>query len=495
MLNEGSAQGIYVVIRIRPFVPREKKGRAHEGRCCQVVRGETVLTHPQTQEKKIFALDESLDSSVDPSSVDFASQLTVYTSMGQRILKEIKDGEFDVVVYCFCLQTAVINNDHARVIYCPTYIYSYNSSHFYSGFNTATFAYGQTGAGKTTSMLGEFQPPESRGILPRLLEDIFDYIRAEKEAGWAYDVRVRMLEIYNEKIQDLLATKGNQKKLEVRVHPKFGVYVPDLTVNAVESAKDVLNLIEYGHTMQTVAATAMNAHSSRGHTIFAIKMQRSKNEGSSEMTESSECFIVDLAGRENEKTTLATGERLIELSYINRSLFHLANCIHALGQNSGKSGPDPKRKGSNEDVSKAVGNYPKIQNQVPTNKVNFRNSKLTLILQEALSGNSKTFMVGCVSPANSAYEENHVTLRFAATVKNIKLRAVKNSENKKDMVKSMQAEISKLKAQIASGTGGGGDVAGGLDGIPRAPAEIEGLKEQLEAAQAIAEEQSRSWEE
>ena len=90
-------------------------------------------------------------------------------------------------------------------------------------------------------------------------------------------------------------------------------------------------------------------------------------------------------------------------------------------------------------------NYPKIQSSAPTNKVNFRNSKLTLILQEALSGNSKTFMVGCVSPANSAYEENHVTLRFAATVKNIKLRAVKNSENKKDMVKSMQSEIDRLK--------------------------------------------------
>ena len=97
--------------------------------------------------------------------------------------------------------------------------------------------------------------------------------------------------------------------------------------------------------MQTVAATAMNAHSSRGHTIFAIKLQRHKATESSEMTESSECFIVDLAGRENEKTTLATGERLIELSYINRSLFHLANCIHALGQiTQAPSGTGVKRK-------------------------------------------------------------------------------------------------------------------------------------------------------
>lgn len=92
-----------------------------------------------------------------------------------------------------------------------------------------------------------------------------------------------MLEIYNEKIQDLLATKGTQKKLEVRVHPKFGVYVPELTVNAVESAKDVLNLIEYGHTMQTVWATAMNAHSSRAHTIFALKITKNKTTDDWEM--------------------------------------------------------------------------------------------------------------------------------------------------------------------------------------------------------------------
>ena len=327
------AAAIHVVIRVRPFVPRELK--AKEKRCISVEtsaetgKPELVLSNPSDPKKdaKVFALDGIFDSSCDPAKQAkyFYDQNRVYEDLGKRILKEVK-----------------------------------------AGFNNAAFAYGQTGSGKSTTMMGEFSPPSARGILPRLLEDMFSSFEDEKrkfaetsgnggEDTLSIHCRVRMLEIYNERIQDLLRSsdqkvgQGQQKKLEVRVHPKFGVYVPDLTVETVENCQDCLQLIDYAHTMQTVAATAMNAQSSRAHTIFAIKVEKTQkisageDDKKVEVTETFESFIVDLAGRENERTTLATGERLVELSFINKSLFHLANCIHALGSKGGGGGSGTNR--------------------------------------------------------------------------------------------------------------------------------------------------------
>ncbi|CAD7948238.1 unnamed protein product [Amoebophrya sp. A120] len=433
MAVKDSPSSIYVAIRVRPFVPREKK--AKEGTCLECRHPEIKLINTTSGSVQSFELDEIWDSSCDPTSPLFFDQEKVYRKMGMHILGELRDG-----------------------------------------YNCALFAYGQTGSGKTTSIMGDMNPEKERGILPRLLYDLFAFYDGKQKLGWKVDVRVRMLEIYNERIQDLLRPSNEKvsKKLDVRMHPKLGVYVPDLTINAVESAEDCIHLLEYGVTMKTVAATQMNAQSSRAHTIFAMKIEKDIKEGYGERHESSELFIVDLAGRENERTTLATGERLVELSFINKSLFHLANCIHALGsaqQASSASGKSTKPGGQHAKVAST---------QRDISQANFRNSKLTLLLSEALSGNSKTYMIGTLSPAVSAFEENQVTLRFAATVKNIKLKASKIEASKTDQVSALNDELIRLREQLANAPAGGK-----VDGE---------LREQLDATNAALAEKQRSWE-
>ncbi|CAD7931038.1 unnamed protein product [Amoebophrya sp. A25] len=434
---------IYVAIRVRPFVPREKK--AKEESCLECGSTDIKLVNKATGNVQSFALDEIWDSSCDPTSSSFASQATCYVNMGKkRLLTEVRDG-----------------------------------------FNCSLFAYGQTGSGKTTSIMGEMNPPEERGILPRVLHDLFDFWGQKRKEGWTIDVRVRMMEIYNERINDLLRphahdTPGKaQKKLDVRMHPKLGVYVPDLTINAVETVEDCVHLLEYGVTMKTVAATQMNAQSSRGHTIFAMKVEKDVKEGFTERHETNELFIVDLAGRENERTTLATGERLVELSFINKSLFHLANCIHALGAATEAAAAKAEKKAAPSGAHAKV-----AQTQRDISQANFRNSKLTLLLSEALSGNSKTYMIGTLSPAVSAFEENQVTLRFAATVKNIKLKASKIEGSKTDQVAALDAEVKRLRDQLANAP----KVAGRVDEFA-----VRDLKEQLDATHAALAEKNKSW--
>lgn len=234
------------------------------------------------------------------------------------------------------------------------------------------------------------------------------------------------------------------------------------------------------------------------------------------MYETNEVFIVDLAGRENEKTTQATGERLVELSFINKSLFHLANCIAALG---GK-GPNAARQAkarrqaaaafsklqeggqtpTETDTGGSHGSYAKLHNAATsppgtssppgattsaTHSVNFaqfRNSKLTLVLSEALSGNSRTFMIGTLSPAMSALDENQVTLRFAANVKNIKLRAVKIESSRGEQEKALGGEIAELRKRLAAAQGDH-------------PGQIQFLKDELAAFQLAAEEHGLNWDE
>eukprot|EP00391_Amoebophrya_sp_Ameob2_P003883 CAMPEP_0179009938 /NCGR_PEP_ID=MMETSP0795-20121207/16537_1 /TAXON_ID=88552 /ORGANISM="Amoebophrya sp., Strain Ameob2" /LENGTH=1119 /DNA_ID=CAMNT_0020705165 /DNA_START=259 /DNA_END=3618 /DNA_ORIENTATION=- len=462
MAQPAGAASIYVAIRVRPFVPREKK--AKEDTCVECRHPEINLINKNSGSVQTFELDEIWDSSCSPSNPLYFDQDKVYNKMGRSILEVVEDG-----------------------------------------YNAALFAYGQTGSGKTTSIMGDMNPPKERGILPRLLFDLFEFYTA---AGWKVDVRVRMLEIYNERIQDLLRPNVNaggpggatQKKLDVRMHPKLGVYVPDLTINAVETASDCIHLLEYGITMKTVAATQMNAQSSRAHTIFAMKIEKEIKEGYGERHESNEVFIVDLAGRENERTTLATGERLVELSFINKSLFHLANCIHALGSSQqGQTGPaggavgDTKggRGGAagaaaaGQQGNRAAGQHAKVSTQRDISTANFRNSKLTLLLSEALSGNSKTYMIGTLSPATSAYEENQVTLRFAATVKNIKLKVSKIEVSKTDQVSALNDELTRLREQLANAPAASGGKSNAL---------TQELQEQLDATNAALAEKHLSWE-
>eukprot|EP00927_Polykrikos_kofoidii_P054325 TRINITY_DN48753_c0_g1_i1.p1 TRINITY_DN48753_c0_g1~~TRINITY_DN48753_c0_g1_i1.p1 ORF type:complete len:1069 (-),score=186.44 TRINITY_DN48753_c0_g1_i1:149-3043(-) len=353
--------------------------------------------------------------SIDSDSPNATSQEMVYTSFGERMV----DQAFD-------------------------------------GFHSTLFAYGQTGTGKTTTIMGDLSAAAEYGVLPRMIQEVHNRMQSIIAEGGECQCTMQMLEIYLEQINDLLAPakqvgKTKLTKPEVHVHPGHGVYVKNVTETSVRSFDETIRAVEYGNTMKAVAATAMNAHSSRAHTIVKLSLQaKTAADGKVGSCKLSDINVVDLAGRENEKTTMVTGERLVELSFINRSLMWLSKCIHELGNSAGK------RKGSSlEGLSR------------------FRNSKLTLLLSNSLRGNSRTAIITTGSPASASFDETISTLNFAATAKNIKLQAVANtSHNKDDMLKSLKEEVLHLQEQLSQDQ----DVD-----------MIKDLRERLEAAELLAQ--------
>mmetsp|Transcript_33302 Transcript_33302/g.62198 ORF Transcript_33302/g.62198 Transcript_33302/m.62198 type:complete len:286 (-) Transcript_33302:2-859(-) len=285
MTTSNTSEAICVGVRLRPFVAYESGQKQ-----CLTIKGNVVCATAEVsgREHKEFAVDEAMDS-MDPSSPSYVSQEKCYMLMAHRMV-----------------------------------------GHVLQGYNTCLFCYGQTGTGKTTTIMGKVEPVAEQGLLLRLLSDIFEEAQRLQRQGSATLLKVQMLEVYNEKVKDLLLPHGNNQKNhpDVHVHPKLGVYLKGVTEEAVESFEHCVRLVEYGNTMKTVAATAMNAKSSRAHTVFKLALE--KRGGEDHLAVMSEVFFVDLAGRENEKTTKVTGERLVELTFINRSLMWLPPCIQKL---------------------------------------------------------------------------------------------------------------------------------------------------------------------
>jgi len=272
------------------------------------------------------------------------------------------------------------------------------------GYNSCIFAYGQTGSGKSFSLLGGMDG-EDVGLLPRLTEELFAHLEAFGKA------LVSFYEIYNEKIQDLLNPKSTVP-LEVKSHPSLGHIVPNLTEVAVVSNEDVMELMDFGSSSRHVSPTAMNSQSSRSHCIFTIKTFVTV---SSDKSFRSHMNVVDLAGSERASQTQATGQRLVEGASINRSLSTLSRVIFALAE--GEKPP-------------------------------FRESKLTLLLKESLSGNSRTAMLAAISPCGADHGETHTTLKFAQSVKSVKLHATRNEVVAGSENESLIAELGALREQL-----------------------------------------------
>ncbi|CAK9031955.1 Kinesin-like protein KIF13B (Kinesin-like protein GAKIN) [Durusdinium trenchii] len=205
-------------------------------------------------------------------------------------------------------------------------------------------------------------------------------------------------------------------KLTVRHHPTLGIYVAGLTTNAVSSYQEVQSILDFGTKARSVASTNMNSASSRSHCIFTFNLLKSG--GGREQRAS--VNLVDLAGSERQKKTGTSGSQLKEGAMINQSLSNLALVINKLA-----SFDDGK-----------------------TDFVPFRNSKLTYILQESLSGNSKTVLIAALSPAFSNLEETLGTLKFAQTCKKVATKAVRNEANSGSIVEDLTAEITRLKEQL-----------------------------------------------
>ncbi|KAA6396055.1 MAG: putative Kinesin heavy chain [Streblomastix strix] len=300
----------------------------------------------------------------------------------------------------------------------------YNGTFFAYGLTFTMFFYlshrenivfvGQTGSGKSYSMFGpDIESEELQGIIPRASKFIFSQI-ASNSNHVEFAVKCSFLEIYNEKIRDLLNPK--QTNLQIRESPTIGVYVGDATENSVTQEDEISQLLKYGEMSRATSFTSMNAKSSRSHSVLTITIVQTSPDGS---INSGKLNLVDLAGSEKVKKTNASGQTLQEAKKINQSLSALGMCIHALVEQ---------------------------ESHIP-----YRDSKLTRILQESIGGNCKTTLLVCASPHPFNSDETISTLMFAQRAKSIKNKVKCNTQlsiselNRK--IEGVQREIQRLIAE------------------------------------------------
>ncbi|XP_061910312.1 kinesin-like protein KIF1B isoform X21 [Entelurus aequoreus] len=389
-----SGASVKVAVRVRPFNSRET---SKDSKCIIQMQGNTTtILNPKAPKEpaKTFSFDYSYWSHTTPEDPCFAAQNQVYNDIGKEMLQ-----------------------------------------HAFEGYNVCIFAYGQTGAGKSYTMMGK-QEEGQEGIIPMLCEDLFEKINEDnnKEA-LSYSVEVSYMEIYCERVRDLLNPK-NKGNLRVREHPLLGPYVEDLSKLAVTSYTDIADLMDAGNKARTVAATNMNETSSRSHAVFTIVFTQKKHDSETDLSTEkvSKISLVDLAGSERADSTGATGTRLKEGANINKSLTTLGKVISALAEVDNSTSKSKKKK--------------------KTDFIPYRDSVLTWLLRENLGGNSRTAMVAALSPADINYDETLSTLRYADRAKNIKCNAVINEDPNNKLVRDLKDEVARLKELLrAQGLG------------------------------------------
>lgn len=280
------------------------------------------------------------------------------------------------------------------------------------GYNATVFAYGPTGAGKTYTMLGTDEEP---GIMVQALNDLFLEMRQNTDK--AFKVTMSYLEIYNEMIRDLL--NPDSGFLELREDARGNVQVAGISEVTAKSTEEVMGMLIKGNLERTQEPTAANATSSRSHAILQVTVkQRSRVKSVMQEVKTGRLFLVDLAGSERAANTHNRGKRMVEGAHINRSLLALGNCINAL---SDKSGPK---------------------------YINYRDSKLTRLLKDALGGNCKTVMIAHISPASSQFEESRNTLVYADRAKHIKTKVRRNVTDVAYHIAQYSNIISELRDEI-----------------------------------------------
>eukprot|EP00928_Gymnodinium_smaydae_P049812 TRINITY_DN3345_c1_g1_i4.p1 TRINITY_DN3345_c1_g1~~TRINITY_DN3345_c1_g1_i4.p1 ORF type:complete len:851 (-),score=115.98 TRINITY_DN3345_c1_g1_i4:383-2935(-) len=422
------AEAVVVGVRVRPFNDREKMLKAE---LCVAMQGQTTYMkrdgggtenadYEFNFDQSFWSHDEFENDSNGYSHPipggKYADQKYVYDKFGERVL------------------------DNA-----------------WQGFHVCLFAYGQTGAGKSYSMVGY---GANKGIIPIACEQIFERVNKGTDSGHTFGVVVSVIEIYNENVQDLLVAPDDRprKGLEIRESKLLGIYVEGVIKRPVVSYEQIEKTLEEATEHRTVGATLMNATSSRAHTVLTIEFKQAEKIGNKESAKVSMINLVDLAGSEKAGQTGATGDRLKEGSAINKSLSALGNVIEKLAAkcSAGKN-------------AKAV-------------VIPYRDSKLTRLLQNALGGSSKTIMICALSPASSNFEETLSTLRYADRAKKIKNTAVVNENPQDKLLRELKEENDKLK-QMMSGSGA-------IDS-----SELDAKREEIARAEAALKEMQKSFEE
>eukprot|EP01017_Pseudomicrothorax_dubius_P050722 TRINITY_DN9646_c0_g1_i3.p1 TRINITY_DN9646_c0_g1~~TRINITY_DN9646_c0_g1_i3.p1 ORF type:complete len:537 (-),score=149.90 TRINITY_DN9646_c0_g1_i3:26-1636(-) len=368
-----SSETVKVMVRVRPM-----NGKERERGCENVIevdQQQVILNKPNEKDmQKVFAFD-----SVFPTTV---SQAQVYEDTAFQLIESVVEG-----------------------------------------YNGTILAYGQTGCGKTFSMMGDPASEVNKGIIPRAFGHIFNLIQSSAQKNFL--IRCSFIEIYNEEIHDLLS-RDPRARMELKEAQDKGVFIKDLTMSVVRSIPEMERLMNLGNSSRSVGETAMNKESSRSHSVFTIYIEVSEpnpTTGEDRIT-AGKLNLVDLAGSERQSKTGATGDRLKEANKINLSLTALGNVISALVD--GKTAHVP-----------------------------YRDSKLTRLLQDSLGGNTKTVMVAAVSPADYNYDETLSTLRYASRAKQIKNKPRINEDPKDALIRQFADEIKKLKELLEASKRGG----------------------------------------
>nr|CAD7440583.1 unnamed protein product [Timema bartmani] len=435
-----SAQTIEETLKLRCLIPMSKS---------------KVLTRPYSfsaslREAETTRHDDKLDF---PEIVGFKTcrYEVVFDSLGRDILDNAFQG-YNACIFAYGQTDLVIEeitihtNDCLRIMrenYSrESDVVETNSEEIRELISLLYMA----GSGKSYTMMGG---QDSKGIIPRLCDSLFGRIAKMQSIELSYKVEVSYMEIYNEKVHDLLDPKANKQSLKVREHNVLGPYVDGLSRLA-----DIDNLMAEGNKSRTVAATNMNSESSRSHAVFSVVLTQTLTDTKSGVSgeKVSHMSLVDLAGSERAVKTGAVGERLKEGSNINKSLTTLGLVISKLADQS--SG------GKNKDKF-----------------VPYRDSVLTWLLKDNLGGNSRTVMVATVSPASDNYEETLSTLRYADRAKRIVNYAIVNEDPNARIIRELRQEVEALKEMLKHAT------------------QRVDLHEKLTESEKLMREMSQTWEE
>ncbi|XP_027197078.2 kinesin-like protein KIF13A isoform X2 [Dermatophagoides pteronyssinus] len=423
--SNSTTDKVKVAVRIRPFSRREIE---LETKCVVEVKGDQTILHysapPQQQLTTTTITTPVVSSAKGTQSGSPQPQQQQQQPQQNSTLRPPKIFTFD---HCFWSFNKSDPHYASQEDVFQNLGHSILDSAF-QGYNACIFAYGQTGSGKSYTMMGS---ATEKGLIPRLCDSIFERIQnlTKEDPNSNFKLEVSYMEIYNEKVHDLLDPVGSRHSLKVREHNILGPYVDGLSTLAVSSFDEINSLMAEGNKSRTVASTNMNSESSRSHAVFTLTLTCSIYDPVANVVGErvSKMSLVDLAGSERAIKTGAVGERLKEGSNINKSLTTLGLVISKLADQA--SGRNRK------------------EQFVP-----YRDSVLTWLLKDNLGGNSKTIMISTISPAADSYEETLSTLRYADRAKRIVNHAIINEDPNNRIIRELRQEVEQLREQLIHAT-------------------------------------------
>eukprot|EP00118_Oscarella_pearsei_P004764 m.20793 g.20793 ORF g.20793 m.20793 type:complete len:1170 (+) comp28085_c0_seq1:96-3605(+) len=384
-------QNFKVGVRIRPSLAREKKAKSVQCVAWDSANDTVIISKPSERRSGSSSL-----LTIDVS--DFGERLSVSDKFNTQSFT------YDQIFDPSDGQEAVYQSCVAEV-----------TMSVLEGYNGSIIAYGQTGTGKTYTIEGG--DGEMRGIIPRATEEIFRYIQNSASPSSKFLVRVSYLEIYNERISDLI--DPSRKDLRVREDGEGGVYVESLSEHVVRDVAGVQQLMKKGGALRTTDSTRMNLVSSRSHAVFTIVIEHSEKNENGAVVTVGKLRLVDLAGSERFEAD-AKFKHQEETKNINTSLYMFGKVVLALTTPG-------------------------------TTHIPYRDSKLTRILQDSLGGNCKTTLIATISPMSISYLESLNSLKFAKRAKAIKNKAIVNQDEKHQALLSVyEKEIRRLKSELAA---------------------------------------------